>query len=412
MFTPKTLSPVLAGTFCMLAAPALAQNVACNGLGANGQWIGGAEAASDLATVDRFQEQMALVLSGNQYVSLFSLSAPTTVRLEAAGRGSGDPQIDLIDASGAIIASDDDSGGNGAARAQVALEPGTYCVALNSFDGAPMTAFVRMGRLDQEPLTEGVTAAPVAVENSASSGGGGGSCAEAASLGVFAGELSGTASVDATPYWGFTLDAPTAVTVTAANEDADPLIILFDADQNYLSENDDFDGLNSRINMADPLPAGDYCVEMQALNNTSLPIEIAVTNYDPQAVLMGQINRGEVAPPLDGSVLITDLGSVSGRLRTDATIGDDAAWFSIDLNDSGLLLIEAISGSADGDPWVAMFDDLGRQIAINDDYGDGLDSRLAEKVGAGTYLLAVKQVGGANEGLIRMVFERYVPAPE
>jgi len=97
--------------------------------------------------------------------------------------------------------------------------------------------------------------------------------------------------------------------------------------------------------------------------------------YDPQAVLMAQIARGEVAPPLDGSIDITDLGPVSGRLRADATVGSDASWFSIDVPEGGLILVEAIAGTGDGDPWVAMFDDLGRQIAVNDDHGDTLDSR-------------------------------------
>jgi len=57
---------------------------------------------------------MALVLGGNEYVSLFNLSGPTDVRVEAQGRGAGDPQIDLIDAEGNIMLSDDDGGGNGA----------------------------------------------------------------------------------------------------------------------------------------------------------------------------------------------------------------------------------------------------------------------------------------------------------
>lgn len=411
MFTPKTIRPVLTGTLCLFAAPAFAQDAACNGLGANGQWIGGAEATSDISTAGTYQEQMALVLSGNQYVSLFSVSEATTVRLEAAGRGSGDPQIDLLDSTGAIIASDDDSGGNGAARAEVALDPGTYCMSLNSFDGAPMTAFVRMGRLEQEPLTEGVGQTSGEIETGTTPSGGGGNCATATPLGVFGSELTATGTVDANPYWGFSLSAPTPITITAQNEDADPLVILYDGADTYIAENDDFDGLNSRLDMADPLPAGDYCIEMQALNDTALPIDVNIVTYDPQAVLLGQIDRGEVSPPLDGSVEITDLGAVSGRLRADAQIGDAASWFSIDVPEGGLILIEAIAGSSDGDPWIAMFDDLGRQVALNDDYGDGLDSRLAEKVTSGTYLLAIKQVGGANTGLVRMVFERYVPAP-
>jgi len=408
MFLTKTMRPVLAGTLSLFAVPAFAQDAACNGLGANGQWIGGAEASSDIATAADYQEQMALVLSGNQYVSLFSLSAPTTVRLEAAGRGSGDPQIDLIDGTGAIILSDDDSGGNGSARAEVALDPGTYCVSLNSFDGSPMTAFVRMGRLDQEPLTEGIGETTGSIETG---GAVSGNCAAATPLGTFGDPLFATGTANANPYWGFTLSEPTPITITAQNEDADPLIILYDAAETYIDENDDFDGLNSRLDVSNPLPAGDYCIEMQALNDTSQPIDIEVVMYDPQAVLMAQIARGEVAPPLDGSIDITDLGPVSGRLRADATVGSDASWFSIDVPEGGLILVEAIAGTGDGDPWVAMFDDLGRQIAVNDDHGDTLDSRIAEKITPGNYLVAIKQVGGASEGLIRMVFERYIPAP-
>ena len=118
----------------------------CGGIGSNGQWIGGDETASDISTAADFQEQMALVLGGNNYVSLFSLSAPTDVRIEAQGRGGGDPVIDVYDATGAMLVSDDDSGGDGASRAELTLDAGTYCVAMRSFDAAPMTGFVRVGR--------------------------------------------------------------------------------------------------------------------------------------------------------------------------------------------------------------------------------------------------------------------------
>ncbi len=101
---------------------------------------------------------MALVLGGNEYVSLFTLSAPTDIRVEAAGRGSGDPIIDLLDSTGGMILSDDDSGGNAASRAETSLDAGTYCMSLRSYDGGPMTAFVRIGRQEQEALTEGVSA--------------------------------------------------------------------------------------------------------------------------------------------------------------------------------------------------------------------------------------------------------------
>ena len=113
-----------AGLALAAAASAAAAQDFCGGASANGQWIGGAEGTSDVATAGAPMEQMALALMQNEYVALFSVSAPTEVRLEAQGRGSGDPVIDLRDEAGAIVASDDDSGGNGASRAETALQPG------------------------------------------------------------------------------------------------------------------------------------------------------------------------------------------------------------------------------------------------------------------------------------------------
>jgi hypothetical protein len=128
-------SSAFAALLLGVATPALAQDAFCGGAGSNGIWIGGEQAASDISTVNTFQEQMALVLGGNEYVSLFTLSEPADVRVEAAGRGSGDTVIDLLGPDGSIILSDDDSGGNGASRAETSLQAGTYCMAMRSYDG-------------------------------------------------------------------------------------------------------------------------------------------------------------------------------------------------------------------------------------------------------------------------------------
>ena len=133
-------STVIAGLMLGCAAPALAQDI-CGGAGDGGIWIGGDQAASDISTADNYQEQMALVLGGNEYVSLFTLSETTDIRVEAAGRGAGDPIIDLLDQDGGIVLSDDDSGGNAASRAETTLGAGTYCMAMRSYDGGPMTAW-------------------------------------------------------------------------------------------------------------------------------------------------------------------------------------------------------------------------------------------------------------------------------
>ena len=157
---PETPGGIVAVSLT-LAAPALAQTEdLCGGVGANGQWIGGDEASSDITTADGYLEQLALVLLQNEYVALFSVSDPVDVRVEAMGRGGGDPVIDLRDAAGNIVLSDDDSGGEGASRAEALLQAGDYCVSLSSFDGSPLTGFIRVGRLEHEPLTPGLELAP------------------------------------------------------------------------------------------------------------------------------------------------------------------------------------------------------------------------------------------------------------
>ena len=380
------------------ASPALAQDDICGGAGNGGQWIGGDPASSDITTADTYQEQMALVLGGNEYVSLFSVSAPTDVRVEAAGRGSGDPIIDLLDSTGGVILSDDDSGGNAASRAETSLQPGTYCMSMRSYDGGPMTAFVRVGRQEQEPLTDGVDTASSSNET--------GSCDMAVPFGPIGN--SATASVNETPFWSFTLDAQTPITITAENETADPVITLYGPGETYINENDDYDGLNSRLDMTDGLAAGTYCLGVSALSDDSAPITISINPYDAEEALQSLYARGEAAPPLDGSIPVTDLGVLQSRLRQDVQASDDVTWFSLDFEDAGLLVVEAIA-NGNSDPWLVVYDDLGRQVGQNDDYGDGLDSLVMARLQAGTYIIGVRQYDG-GQGFIRLLAERYVRA--
>ncbi len=378
------------------ATPALAQDI-CGGFGNNGQWIGGDEASSDIATATTYQEQMALVLGGNEYVSLFTLSAPTDVRVEAAGRGSGDPVIDLLDSTGDIILSDDDSGGNAASRAETSLDAGTYCMSLRSYDGGPMTAFVRIGRQEQEPLTEGIST-PTSTQT--------GSCDTAVPFGTLGESVS--ASAAEVPFWSFELDGQTPITITAENETADPVITLYGPGETYIDENDDYDGLNSRLDVTDTLAAGTYCLGVTALSDDSAPITLSINPYDAEEALQALYARGEAAPPLDGSVPVTDLGVLTSRTRQDVQATEDVTWFSLDFEGAGLLVVEAIA-NGNSDPWLVLYDDLGRQVGLNDDYGDGLDSMIAVRLQEGTYIIGVRLFEG-SQGFVRLVAEKYVRA--
>lgn len=408
---PKTyIKARFAALFALgLASPALAEDY-CGGVGAGGQWIGGSEAASNITSAGDYQEQMALVLGGNQYVALFSVSDRTNVRVEAAARGAGDTIIDLYDDNGILVLSDDDSGGNGASRGEIDLAPGTYCLAMRSYDNAPLTGFIRVGRTEHEALTMGGddTSTPDTMTTPGDEMGGVcDSMTQATRIDV---GTSGTGSASEVPYWRFSLDREMPVSITAENEDADPLITLYDGFGGYLSENDDFDGLNSRLDMSAPLPAGEYCIAMQALSDTSAPITVTISVYDPIAAMAALYDQGEAAPPLDGSHPVADLGLLETRIRKDLQNGTAATWFSVDVPEAGLILIEAIAAGGNGDPVLYLYDDLGRQIAYNDDNGDSYDSMVTARINPGIYLIAVKELNDGTQGLVRMVVERYVPA--
>ncbi|WP_281980831.1 DVUA0089 family protein [Thalassorhabdomicrobium marinisediminis] len=398
---PRSLSTALiTGLFALAALPAAAQDDSlCGGIGAAGQWLGGEEGASDLATAPDYLEQMALVLMQNEYVGLFTVSEAGAYRIEAQGRGGGDTVLDLRNAAGELVASDDDSGGDAASRIETDLAAGTYCAALRSFDGTPLTGFLRAGRSEHEALTPGF-------EMSTPDDTGGCDMANAQALAL--GEPAQNPWRDQR-YYRLSLDAPTSVTFTAENESADPILTLYDGNGGWLAENDDFDGLNSRIDIVEPLAAGDYCIAISTYGDETAAITVTAKAYDPMEVQRNLYDRGEASPPLDGAYPVTDLGELQTRQREDLTATGIATWYAFEVTQPGLVLVEAIAQGY-GDPLLTMYDDLGRQVGYNDDSMNSLDSQLTVRVQAGTYLVAVKQVDSAASGPIRLLFERYVPA--
>ena len=392
-----------AALLCGSALPAAAQDI-CAGTGADGIWIGGAEASSDISNSETYQEQMALVLGGGEYAALFTLSAPTDLRIEAAGRGGTDPVMDLYDEAGTLVATDDDSGGNGASRIEAALESGRYCATVRSYDNAPMTAFVRVGRIEHEPLTEGASGDDISIDDSVRP------CDSETYAEILTYGAPAIASASEVPYWRFDLPEGGALTITAENEDADPLITLFDSNGDWVAENDDAVGLNSRLDLAEALPPGSYCIAVQALSDVTAPIALQVGEYDAAGAMQVQFDSGNMAPPLDGSYPVIDAGSVRTRLRQDAMIGSSTTWFSFDVPEYGLIVIEAIAASEGGDPHLVMFDDLGRKLTENDDTGEGLDSMVAARLNRGTYLFGVKDIANSAPVSVRLVVERFVPA--
>lgn len=385
------------------ALPALAQAPSCGGVGATGAWIGGGEGNSDVATAAMAFDDSASAPRNGEIVTLFSVSTPTEVRVEAMPDASGDTVIDLLDASGAIIASDDDGGGGLASRAEVMLEPGEYCLLTRGLGGDAVTAEIRVGRTDQPALTAGSffeTDLESCTADTAATRLG------TAALGASGMVLSATNSAETEGFYRFATDGTVAVSITAENEAADPVIYLYDNAGTLVAENDDFDGLNSRIDQSEPLAAGEYCVAVRALSDATAPITVVVQEFNEADYLTSLYDQGQTAPPLDGSYPVTDLGVLENRARQDVRVtSGTASWFTVEMPEGGVILVEAIA-LAEADPTLTMFDDLGRQIGFNDDNGENLDSLLAVRVQPGLHIFAVNLLGDGG-GTIRLALERF-----
>ncbi|MEL6582334.1 MAG: hypothetical protein AAFQ36_00755 [Pseudomonadota bacterium] len=404
----KTL--LLSAAVCAVAGTAQAQSSAANICGdPSTEWATGSSETADLSFVP-FPMDAEVNASGEiRALRAFRVSAPTFARIEARVDGFvGDPTLTLLNADGLQIDFDDDSGGALNSRLEVELQPGTYCAAVAGFGTETFSAALRIGRMEHDAITEGSvvvddpTCAPTTEAILVSEGD--------TSAMLEAGPFQNVASAGSAPFYRFTLAETTPITLTAENPAADPVLRLFNNDGMEIAMNDDFDGLNSRIDLDQGLAAGTYCVSITALGDDTVPIAFGLEAYDEASFLSALYDRGDTAPPLDGSYPVEDLGTLDSLLRRDLRITPTATWISFDMPEDGLALISAVS-LTDGDPLVRLFDEFGREQGSNDDSGDDLNALLPAVIGRGTYLLAVTDLG-ADDGTMRtrLVIERFVPA--
>ena len=416
----KQVSVATVAMVMTMAGPGAAQGVSCGGVGDGASWLGGTRAASDIAVAGNpLMRSGVSVATGMRGVGLFTLSQPLEIRVETQPATEfGDTVLELFDARGQLIITDDDSGGGLASRAEIALEPGDYCLAVSGFGGNAVEADLQVSRLDMPALTAGLFGGFAGTEGLPPFVGIQPCLADtpATQLGLGAMDatlpqgVSATNTIMGTPYYRFTLDSPQSLSIRAENPDADPYIYLFDGQGNLLAENDDYDSLNSRIDMTTPLAPGSYCIAMRALSDPSLPVTLSVLGYDAQQVAVEAYDMGEAAPPLDGSYPVTSLGVLPARFSHDVTVGGGVAqWFVVEVPSYGVLVVNA-DEVTDSDPVLSLFDEFGRNLAFNDDANDTLNSEVMVMTPPGRYLIAVRQYATDYSGIIRIGFQRFVPA--
>jgi hypothetical protein len=372
----------------------------------------GAEDVAAAGPVDGYVE----ALDGGWGYASFAIATDAEVRVEAlATAAGGDPVLQLIDAAGAVIGEDDDGGGDFSSRIEAGWLPaGAYCVAVRNVNGVTDAFLVRAGLAAHTPITSGGGAAP---------GEAGPTCgpdtpALGGVEGPFDAALAGGPGVveDVIPAAGgarrLSLAGPSAMTLTADNDDADPMLRLFDATGASIAENDDFRGVSARLDFASALPAGDYCLEVGGLNDASLPIRVTATAFDEARYLADLYRSGRAAPPLDGAWPVGDLGALAGPVARDYVLSaEEVRWLVFEIAERSLVLVEATGMTPDADPSLRLHDALGRPIEENDDQATRLDARVAPVLEPGRYLIGLGAGAGERAPAgVRLAVRRFVEA--
>lgn len=375
---------------------AAAQDVACQGLD-DSSWIAGAQDASDVATAAEALEANSFVPLGGFSNTRFTLSQDAMVRYEVRGSFGGDPIAYLYNESGEQVDMNDDGAVDYGVLSEVSLPAGNYCLAVQNVENGLLPVDIRIGRTEHEPMQQSVADV-------------------APGMGCF--ELDDLEEVDVSaPFtrefeiFGqagvtFTLTEPMSLTLNAIGQGNDPLLSLESEDTGLVDENDDMVGLDARLDMADPLPAGRYCVGVDTYEQNGSGVTLEIKPLDLEELKVQRINAGEISPLPGSGHPITDLGTLNGRIIRDVEIGADFTWFSISVDSESMILVESMVVN-DSDPTSVLFDEVGRELDRNDDFGTDYGSRVLSPVSAGTYLLGIGSVNETTEQT-RVIIDQYV----
>lgn len=188
---------------------------------------------------------------------------------------------------------------------------------------------------------------------------------------------------------------------------------IYDEDFFELQYNDDFNGLDPRIDWVAPVD-GVYIVEVGALGGQNVgDYRIQIDSIDPEDAQEGPFfggddgfDGGEFGGDqfLDQSLSVT-FGSYDGEIGEFGEYDE----YAIDLAEGQAMRVwmEASDGSLD--PLLRVLDGFGNVLAENDDF-NGLDSRVDVVAGRdGTYFIRAIGLGGGSTGAYVLTIEDLDP---
>ncbi|MCK5584654.1 PPC domain-containing protein [Candidatus Bipolaricaulota bacterium] len=304
----------------------------------------------------------------------FDLSSPRWVLIETIT--NEDTEIALLDADGNLIAQNDD-------------------VALNVYSSG-IEQYLLVGQYFVAVWEHGDDNVIYSYTLSVSTEG----CAEeyedndslglADYLGQFPGEacVSGTIGVVGdTDFFSFEVLDWTVLTIsTVTNEDTE--IALLDEFGDVIAVNDDYIIGEYWSWIEEEVPPGTYYVMVWEHGDDNVI-------YDYSLFVTGISCISEIEPN-DDSILADDMGAVPGQLCATGAIdviGDlDYYTFEVDV-----ATYVTISTATTGDTEIALFDEFGNTLVVNDDVSVGdTSSWIGIDLAAGVYYVAVREFTGTD----------------
>ncbi|MDO5704790.1 MAG: hypothetical protein Q4G49_06895 [Paracoccus sp. (in: a-proteobacteria)] len=396
--------------------------------GETASWIGGSAAQSDATAGAALQTEAPLSSGARTVVAFRVTAADQPLRIEAVPAGrSGDPAIEVLDAAGTGVADNDDFGDSLASRIEQALPAGDYCLvieALSGQDGA--VGNIQIATTDAVPLGDAADEGAGYDEGEIASGAIATCLPETPAIALdpallnrdtlSGGPLRMVLDMSPSPeYLRFSVDQTVPLTLRANSNSLDPVMTLFGAQGEQLQSNDDSDeGLNARLDFPAGLPVGDYCIGVTAYESGAGQIELVAETFDEAALLRGAYDRGEMAPPRDGSIEVVTLNLDEAR-ETVALVGTKARWFRFSVDRRMAVMISGFGGGSDTDAMLMLFASGRQKVAENDDTGGSLNPQVGPVVlEPGEYDLALRLHGGEGAGMmamrpVQLVFERFLP---
>ncbi len=314
------------------------------------------------------------------------------LRLQFDARSQAfDTILDLVDAAGTVLDSNDDGPNGTDSRIAADLAPGSYCLRVTSYGGNGGAFELLVTDEPEETPYGGGDAAAFCADPRLTFDFG-----RPVGPGLGLATLSGWVAPGLFEDWRLSVVAATPLQIDARSVEFDTLIDLADGEGQYLDGNDDGpSGTDSRLVVE--LDEGEYCLRVRGYGGSGGAYEIALTDAPEDDGAEG----GRDAMACSDPAWTDDLGRVVapgfGILRIPGTLAPGARqgwWMTVE----GATPLQFDASSRDFDTVLTLHDGQGRLVAENDDGDAGSDSRLTETLAPGVYCLSLRSWGGGGTG--------------